>query len=114
MMRIFTMALLALNVGVMGWLIAGANMENPNGWEEYYELAMDRLDRLDEKRAGTVVSPAFRAALLEEARSKLRMAGGETRWRMEEYKRSDLALGLLSLCNIVGLAVIAFGRRKGA
>ena len=105
MMRIFTMVLLLLNVGVIGWLFAKASME-PLQVDHSFAVMRHTLDALDE--SGRPMKPWVREAQLKVATRCLDDTEADVRWKMGELRRSDMALTPLTLVNIVGLAVVCF------
>lgn len=107
-MRVFTIGLLLLNVGVAGWLIAVASMEFPP-WEDAFEGTRSVLNCMDDGDGGA----GSRRVLVDLTRARLEATEMWTRTAMAEYRRSELALSLLTLGNIAGLAVLSFWRGKG-
>lgn len=110
MMRIFTMVLLLLSVGVIGWLFAKASME-PLEVDHSFAVMRRALDALDEN--GRPMKTWVREAQLKVAKRCLDDTEADVRWKMDELRRSDMALMPLTLVNIVGLAGICFRMRRG-
>lgn len=103
-MRIFTIILLAINLVTFAWLLVGAGMELPP-WEQSFKDTKSTLNGFEEQGVESKAAMAVVRVHLETTEAWTKMA-------MNEYKRSDLPLGALTICNIVGLSILALKGRR--
>lgn len=103
-MKKFTQALLLINVVTFSWLMIGARMDLP-AWQKAFDDAKSAVDNLEQ----TSDMAATNQVVLH---SKIKTAESWVRITIHEYRRSDAALGILTVINIFGLAAIANMNRK--
>ena len=103
-MKKFTLVLLAINVVTISWLVMGARMELPP-WEKAFDDARSAINNLDQ--TGDMAS--IDQAVLH---SRVKTAEAWSRITIDEYRRSDAPLVVLTFINIIGLATMALKNRK--
>lgn len=103
-MKKLTLILLMINIVTFSWLVIGARMELPP-WQKAFDearLAIDNLDQTDDMAA-------INQTVLH---SRVKTAEAWARITIEEYRRSDTTLGVLTILNIIGLATMALKNQK--
>lgn len=103
-MKKFTLVLLVINVVTFSWLVIGARMELPP-WEKAFDDARSAINNIDQ----TGDMAAIHQAVLN---SRVKTAEAWARITIDEYRRSDASLGVLTIINIIGLATMALKNRK--
>ncbi len=103
-MKKFTHVLLAINVVTFSWLLMGARKELPP-WQKAFDDARSAIDKLDQSGDLADINQAVLHGRVQTAEDWARIT-------IREYKRSDAPLGVLTVINIIGLAVIASNNRK--
>ena len=99
-MRIFTIILLTINLVTVAWLVVGARMELPP-WEQAFQDTKSAIDSFERSDAGV------KSVMADVLRVHLEKTEDWTMMAIDEYRRSDLPLGGLTICNIVGLSILA-------
>lgn len=106
-MRKFAAILLMINLVTLAWLVIGASMELPP-WEKSFQQTRSALESFEHDE-----NPAGKVAMAGILRVHVETTEDWTRTAINEYRRSDSALCALTLCNIVGLTILALKRRSG-
>jgi hypothetical protein len=103
-MKKFTYALLVINVVTFSWLMISARSELPP-WKKAFDdvkLSINNLDLTGEM------------ATINQSVLHSRVSNAETfaRITIDEYRRSDGALGVLTIINIIGIATIVLKNER--
>ncbi len=103
-MKNFTVALLVINLAVFSWLIVGARTELPP-WQEAFDDARTAINDIEQKDKTSALEKAV-------SQSRFKTAEGWSRITIDEYRRSDGSLVVLTILNIIGLSIIALKNRR--
>ena len=93
-----------INLATFVWLVIGASIELPP-WEQSFQDTRSTLESFEKSE-----NPELKAAMAGILRVHIGRTEDWTRTTINEYRRSDFAHGPLMICNIVGLAILAFKR----
>ena len=97
-MKKFTLLLLAINIVTFAWIIFGARMELPP-WEKAFYDTRSAINNLPQDVSMMRIHQAVLHNRFDTAESWARIT-------IDEYRRSDAPLVILTIVNILGLTFI--------